>query len=493
MLKQNQHLRLQQRISPQQIQFIKLLQIPTASLEQRIKEEIEQNPVLEDFQTGYQEDSPNEVKEPERNDTDSPSDDREEWERNNDIAGIDSDDYDTRTRLPKGDDDDDDYQAPIANQESLLDQLETQLSLLNLTEKERLIGEQLIGSIDEDGYLSHRSNVDPIKAIVNFLGFRNNVRVTPEEVEGVLAHIQRFDPPGIGARDLQECLMLQLKRKERTPLVELAMRIIEGFFEELQRKHFDKMRSRLGVSDEMLRDAYELIKKLNPKPGEPTGSTKHEVIIPDFIVKSESGRVQVMLNTMNSPDLRISKHYVRMYKEYAQLAKSKKSSEIKETLDFVKNKIEAAQWFIDALRQRQFTLLDTMQAIVDKQEEFFISGGDERKLRPMILKDIADVIEMDISTVSRVANSKFVQTDFGILPLKFFFSEGIETEDGMVSNREVKKILEDLISAEEKTHPLSDDALADLLKEKGYNIARRTVAKYREQLGLPVARLRKEV
>ncbi len=487
MIRQGQQLKLSQRISPQQIQFIKLLQVPTASLEQRIKEEIEQNPVLEDSQTGYQDDEP-EIR-PEKNiKEETPGGEDRTW----DEASGQSEEYDHRTRNLKNDDDEEDYRSPIIQQDSLLDQLESQLSMLNLTEKEKMIGEQIIGNIDEDGYLSSRNNVDPIRAIVNFLGFRQQIAVTVEEVEGILLHIHQFDPPGVGARNLQECLILQLKRKHHTPLVDLAERIIEDFFEELQKKHFDKMRSRLGVSDEELREAYELIKKLNPKPGDAQPVNKHEIIIPDFLVKVENGQVLVSMNSLNSPDLRVSKHYTQLLKEFTAMSKNKKTEAVKETIDFVKQKIDSAQWFIDALKQRQFTLLNTMEAIIEKQREFFISNGDERKLRPMILKDIADVIEMDISTVSRVANSKYVQTDFGILPLKFFFSEGIETEDGMVSNREVKKALEEMINAEDKLKPLSDDTIADMLKEKGYNIARRTVAKYREQLGMPVARLRKE-
>ncbi|MEO0471714.1 MAG: RNA polymerase factor sigma-54, partial [Bacteroidota bacterium] len=360
-------------------------------------------------------------------------------------------------------------------------------------ETQMLIGEHIIGNIDEDGYLRGRGKVDPIKAIVNYMAFRQNLSIRVEDVEEILLNIQRFDPPGVGARNLQECLLLQLKRKDKSRLNDLAIIIIEKYFEEFKKKHFSKLRSRLGIREEELKDVYEIIKKLNPKPGESQSIVKHEYIIPDFILTTENGQINIRLNSRNAPDLRVSRNYVNMYREYKGFHKEQKNAKIKETLDFVKQRLEAAQWFIDAIRQRQFTLLNTMETIAAKQKEFFISGGDEKKLRPMILKDIAEEIQMDISTVSRVANSKYVQTEFGIYPLKFFFTEGIETEDGMVSNREVKKALEEIIEAESKRKPLSDDKIAAMLKGKGYNIARRTVAKYREQLGVPVARLRKEV
>ncbi|MCL4141261.1 UNVERIFIED_CONTAM: hypothetical protein GTU68_066279 [Idotea baltica] len=325
------------------------------------------------------------------------------------------------------------------------------------------------------------------------MAFRQNLTTTFEEVEAILTRIQRFDPPGVGARDLRECLLLQLKRKKPSKYVEIATVIMERYFEEFTKKHFSRLRSRLSITEEDLKEVYGIIIKLNPKPGESQSIIKHEYIIPDFILTTENQQINIRLNSRNAPDLKVSRNYLNMYKEYKGIEKAQKTTTVKETLDFVKSRIEAAQWFIDAIRQRQFTLLNTMETIADKQKEFFLSGGDEKKLRPMILKDIAEEIQMDISTVSRVANSKYVQTDFGIYSLKFFFTEGIETEDGMVSNREVKKALEEIISAESKRKPLSDDKIAVHLKERGYNIARRTVAKYREQLGVPVARLRKEV
>ncbi len=489
MLKQSQRLKLLQKISPQQIQFIKLLQIPTSTMEQRIKEEIEKNPALEDDNMGYQDD------EDEYSDLDRKDDGKEEKEASNQEAAIDdylvNDGYDYRTSLPSNQrDEEDEFEAPIIQMKSLYDQLVDQLSMMSFSEKEQSICEHIIGSIDEDGYLRR-----PVKAMVHDMAFRHNLSVKVEEVEAMLKHVQRFDPPGIGARDLRECLLLQLDRKKPTPEVQYAKLIMEKYFDEFTKKHFSKLRSRLGISEDTLKDVYEQIIKLNPKPGESQSIIKHEYIIPDFILSVSNGKIKIRLNSRNAPDLKVSRNYANMYTEYKKLHKDngKKNVKIKETFDFVKQRIEAAQWFIDAIRQRQFTLLNTMEAISEKQEAFFISGGDEKKLRPMILKDIAEEIGMDISTVSRVANSKYVQTDFGIYPLKFFFTEGIETEDGMVSNREVKKSLEEIINAESKRKPLSDDKIAAMLKDKGYNIARRTVAKYREQLGIPVARLRKEV
>lgn len=493
MLKQNQQLKILQKISPQQIQFIKLLQVPTASLEQRIKEEIEKNPALEDQQMGFGE----EEKKGEYDDLDRKDDEKVEEDDLSSFSIDDylaSDGYDYRTKLPSGgDSDEDEYEAPIVQMKSLYDQLIEQLSLLSLTESEKTIGEHIIGNIDEDGYLRGRGKMDPIKAIVNYMAFRQNLSTTVEEVEAVLERIQRFDPPGVGARDLRECLLLQLYRRPHTEPVDYATQLLERHFEEFTKKHFTKIRSRLGITEEQLKAAYTLITKLNPKPGESQSIIKHEYIIPDFLLAVEAGKINIRLNNRNAPDLKVSRNYVNMYKEYKGIEKGKKNAKVKETLDFVKQRIEAAQWFIDAIRQRQFTLLNTMEKIAEKQEAFFLSGGDEKRLRPMILKDIAEEINMDISTVSRVANSKYVQTEFGIYPLKFFFTEGIETEDGMVSNREVKKALEEIIEAESKKRPLSDDKIALQLKNRGYNIARRTVAKYREQLGVPVARLRKEV
>ncbi|MEM6631431.1 MAG: RNA polymerase factor sigma-54 [Bacteroidota bacterium] len=489
MLKQNQQLKILQKISPQQIQFIKLLQVPTASLEQRIKEEIETNPALEDEKMNYGEKEKEEYSDLDKNDEELKAQEEENAENVSLEDFISYDTYDYKTHLPKkSDDPDDEYEAPIVQMQSLYDNMREQLSMLELDETDHIIAEHIIGSIDEDGYLRRT-----VKAIVHDMAFRHHISTTPEKVEGLLSFIQTFDPAGIGARDLQECLLLQLRRRKPQPTINLAIRIVEKYFEEFKKKHFNKLQNRLGITNEKLKEVYSLIVKLNPKPGESQNVIKHEYIIPDFILTIENGKIVIRLNGINAPDLKVSRNYVNMYKEYKDTLKSERNASMKEAFDFVKSRIEAAQWFIDAIRQRQFTLLNTMQTIADKQEEFFISGGDEKKLRPMILKDIAEEIQMDISTVSRVANSKYVQTDFGIYPLKFFFTEGIETEDGMVSNREVKSALQEIIDAENKRKPLSDDKIAVMLKQKGYNIARRTVAKYREQLGVPVARLRKEV
>lgn len=485
MLSQSQHLKLKALISPQQIQFIKLLQIPTATLEARIKEELETNPALEDEDTSLE--SSTEV-ENEYADLDK---DPNEKQKEDDFNLDDylQDEYSYREKSNNYSDEDDDYKAPIVSHQSALEQLEEQLAMVYLTEDEEVIAHYLVGSIDEDGYIRR-----PIPAIVNDMAFRYNMRKTPEEVEEVLFKIQQFDPAGIAARDLRECLLLQLERKLATEVTRNAFTIIDKYFEEFTKKHFKKLKSSLSIDDEMLKEAYNEITKLNPKPGGSKAVNKLEFIIPDFLMHVENNEIDIKLNRRNAPELNVSGSYLKMFKEYKAAQKKEKKTSTKETLDFVKNKIESAQWFIDALKQRSVTLLNTMIAIADRQREFFLAAGDERKLRPMILKDIAEVVEMDISTISRVANSKYVQTDWGIYSLKYFFTEGITTESGEeVSNREVKSILEELVNNESKKKPLSDDKLSELLKERGYAIARRTVAKYREQLNIPVARLRKEV
>jgi RNA polymerase sigma-54 factor len=487
MLSQRQQLRLKQLISPQQIQFIKLLQVPTASLEARVKEELEVNPALEEGQREMEQEDDTPQAYADMDSKDSPDN-----EFNDDFNLEDylqSDPYNYKEKLPSSGDDEDDYEVPIIQMQSFMDKLEEQLGMVDLEPHQLEIAHHLVGSIDEDGYLRR-----PVPAIVNDLVFRYNMKVTIAEVEAVLKEIQKFDPAGVGARDLQECLILQLERKHPSPEINYAIAILRDHFEEFTKKHFHKLKSALGISEEKLKEVYAEIVKLNPKPGEAPSNVKHEYIIPDFILTAENGIVDIKLNGRNAPELRVSGNYIKMYEQYKAEQKRKKTETVRETLEFVKAKIESAQWFIDAIKQRQFTLLNTMIAISEKQKDFFLSGGDEKRLRPMILKDIADQVEMDISTISRVANSKFVQTDWAIYPLKYFFTEGIVTDDGTeVSNREVKRMLEEMIEAEDKRHPLSDDALSDMLNEKGYNIARRTVAKYREQLNLPVARLRKEV
>ncbi|GAB2629228.1 RNA polymerase factor sigma-54 [Belliella aquatica] len=475
---------LSQKLSPQQIQFIKLLQVPTAELDARVEEELEINPALEE---GRDEEEKNPEEEfPENFDEDMGS--RE--------GDVNIDDYLTEDYggyKMQGDGnyspDDEDREIPISGGISLHEQLISQLSYLKLDETQQLIGRQLIGSIENDGYIRR-----DLEAIINDLAFGQNVESDLDEVEEILRKIQNFDPAGIAARNLQECLLIQLERKEHPddPLVQNAVKIINDCFEEFTKKHYTKIQKKLNIEDEDLKDAIHLITRLNPKPGGISdGMVKTQYIIPDFILTNINGKFEISLNSRNAPELRVSRSYSEMFDAYDK--SDKKDKKLKETVTFVKQKLDAAKWFIDAIKQRQHTLLKTMQCILDYQEEFFYEG-DETKLRPMILKDIADRIEMDISTVSRVANSKAIQTEFGIYPLKYFFSEGIATDSGEdVSNKEVKSVLQTLVDGENKRKPLSDDKLVKLLNDKGYNIARRTVAKYREQLQIPVARLRKEL
>ncbi|OIQ37495.1 MAG: RNA polymerase sigma-54 factor [Crocinitomix sp. MedPE-SWsnd] len=481
MLKQTLSHKLLQKLSPQQIQLMKLLQVPTMELEARIKEEIEENPALEEG----------------KEEKDEFDDDYDEGEVTEAVEDFDINDYldddlpQYKTSVSNHSADDDEKSVPLSGGTSFHDILKSQLGLRKMTDKERAIADNIIGNIDEDGYLRR-----DIEAIVDDLAFTANVMATEEEVEDVLYLVQDFEPAGVGARDLRECLLLQLERRHHGDIaIYTAKKILEKSFEEFAKKHFDKIKSKFEISDEDLKEAIGEITKLNPKPGnslkESTNSKNIQQIIPDFILTEEEGELNLALNSRNAPQLKVSKTYETMLRNYAEGAKSSKSD--KEALTFVKQKLDSAKWFIDAIFQRQQTLLFTMKAILEYQKEYFLSG-DETNLRPMILKDIADIVEMDISTISRVANSKYIQTPYGIMSLKYFFSESLSTSSGEeVSTREVKKILEDAIDAEEKRKPLTDQKLTDLLKEKGYNIARRTVAKYREQLNIPVARLRKEL
>jgi len=477
---------LQQKLSPQQIQFIKLLQVPTAELESRIEEELEINPALEEGQDEESEERGNDEE-------DFPESESPGSEEEVDIKDyLRDDDYGSyKTQGDSGGDDDDDREMPIPMGTSLHELLMTQLGYLGLNDQAEAIGKQLVGSIEADGYI--RRELD---AIVNDLAFSQGIETTVEEVEAVLKKIQSFDPPGIAARNLQECLLLQLDRMDNGHDIDVvvAKKILTDSYEEFTKKHYHKIQKKLGTEDEdFVRDAVELIIRLNPKPGSgsSTGMIKNQVIIPDYILTNNNGKLELALNSRNAPELRISRSYTDMFKAYDK--SNKQDKKLKEAVTFVKQKLDAAKWFIDAIRQRQQTLLRTMKAIVDFQYEFF-QEGDETKLKPMILKDIAQMINMDISTVSRVASSKAVQTDFGIYLLKYFFSEGISTDSGEeVSSREVKQIIKDIIEGENKRKPFSDDKLEKILNEKGYNIARRTVAKYREQLNIPVARLRKEL
>lgn len=473
---------LSQKLSPQQIQFIKLLQVPTAELETRLEEELEANPALEEgVDEPEVQDDGNVLDELDGDEAKETTDDElnvEDYLRDDDFTGY----------KMQGDGETEDKEIPIATSASLNEKLLSQLGYIKLDARQTQIGEQLIGSIDNDGYI--RRDLD---AIINDLAFAQNVHTDTDELEEILYKIQAFDPAGIAARNLQECLLIQLERLEQNPNTRLAYRIIDEQFDEFTKKHYQKIIKKLDLEDEEdLKPAVEIITKLNPKPGgTSSGLVKTQYIIPDFILTNNDGELELALNSRNAPDLRVSPSYTDMFKAYDK--SDKKDKKLKETVSFVKQKLDAARWFIDAIKQRQQTLLRTMKAIVDFQYDYFLTG-DESKLRPMILKDIAEIIDMDISTVSRVANSKSVQTEFGTFLLKYFFSEGISTESGDdVSSREVKNELKRLIDDEDKNKPLSDDKLEKALKAKGYNIARRTVAKYREQLDLPVARLRKEL
>lgn len=492
-LSQNLQQKLLQKLSPQQIQLMKLLQVPTANLEERIKEEMEENPALELTEDGHEDMGEDGIDEFDTTgEEDFDLDGSEDEYDNIDISEYvqDEDEVgDYRLRDENYPELDEGKTIPHRVESSFHEILLEQLGMLELSDEYNRIAEQIVGSIDEDGYLRRET-----ESIVDDLAFRQNIHVSAVQIEELIATIQQFDPPGIGSRNLRECLLLQLNRKQVTvddPAITMATRILEKYFEEFTKKHYEKIQRVLNLSDEELRDAIGQILKLNPKPGGNVGESKNgeTYMIPDFFIYNNAGKLEVTLNSRNAPDLRVSEGYRDMLREYDK--GSKKDKRQKEAVIFIKQKIDAAKWFIDAIKQRQNTLLLTMEAILEHQHEFFMTG-DETNLKPMILKDIAEQTFLDISTVSRVANSKFVQTEFGTYRLKFFFSESLSTESGEeVSTREVKKILSDMIQAESKRKPLSDEKLTEMLQEKGYNIARRTVAKYREQLNIPVARLRK--
>jgi RNA polymerase sigma-54 factor len=488
-LKQSLHQKLLQKLSPQQIQLMKLLQISVANLEQRIKEEIQENPALEEGP----EDSDEEYKTEEEEELSENNDDEELGEREEDISldeYLEDDDLpDYKTSVNNSSPDDERKEIPISEQGNFQDHLLSQLYLLELDETKHKIAEQLIGSIDDDGYLRRE-----LPAIVDDLTFSQNIQTTVAELEKILTAIQTLDPPGIGARSLQECLLLQLTRKEnKRESVKLANKILSDYFDEFSRKHYEKIGRELNITDDELKKGFREILKLNPRPGNTMNQGRRSIehIIPDFLITNNDGVLELTLNARNAPDLKISKDYREMLQHYSKDKKNAKAN--RTAIQFVKQKLDAAKWFIDALKQRQHTLYNTMQTIMEYQYEYFLEG-DVRKLKKMVLRDIAEKTGMDISTVSRVANSKYVQTPFGTFLLKSFFSEGMQTESGEeVSSKEVKQILIDCVGAEDKRHPLTDDALMKILNEKGYNIARRTVAKYREMLDIPVARLRKEL
>jgi RNA polymerase sigma-54 factor len=495
-LNQSLQQKLLQKLSPQQIQLMKLLQVPTAILDERIKEELEENPALELTDEGM-EDYEGDMKD-EFAEAPESGEDYEESSTDEGYDNIDISDY-----VSEGDDDIADYKLrddnygdqeekqtmPYKVETSFYEVLEAQLGMLKLDDAQYKIAEQIIGSIDEDGYLRRETS-----AIVDDLAFRQNIFVTEEDVEKLILRIQQFDPPGVAARTLQECLLLQLQRQKlEGKEVDIAIAALSKYFDEFTKKHYEKIQRGLNLDDDQLKDVMHQITRLNPKPGGTVSEMNkaESYVVPDFFIYNNAGKLELTLNSKNAPELRISEGYRDMLREYDR--GTKKDRRQKEAVLFIKQKIDAAKWFIDAIKQRQHTLLSTMTAIMNHQYDFFLTG-DETTLRPMILKDIAERTGLDISTVSRVANSKFVQTEFGTYRLKFFFSESLTTDSGEeVSTREVKKILSDLIEYENKKKPLSDERLTELLQEKGYNIARRTVAKYREQLNIPVARLRKEL
>ncbi len=480
MLKQSLQQKLTQKLSPLQIQVIKLLEIPTSELEQRIKKEIEENPILEVERN---------MKDDNGEDKEAPDNDKDEMAIDDYLQNEDIPAYKLQSRNFSKDDKHEDI--PFSEGTSFYENLKNQLGLRILTDRQKLIAEYIIGNIDEDGYL--RREIDEI---VDDLAFSQNIEIEESEGDEVLKVVQDFEPAGVGARDLQECILLQLKRKDSSlESIKNALIIIEDNFEEFIRKHYDKIAKRLHLDEKQVKEAIDEIIKLNPKPGSSYSNPMNKMvqhIIPDFILDLKGEEFVLSLNTRNVPELHISKTYSDMLTSY-QENKNNKTTEEKDAIMFVKQKLDAAKWFIDAIKQRQDTLMNTMQAILEYQKEYFLEG-DETKLRPMILKDIAEKTNLDISTISRVSNSKYIQTHFGIFPLKFFFSEGMQNDMGEeVSTREIKKILTECIENEDKKKPLTDDKLAKILKEKSYNIARRTVAKYREQLNIPVARLRKEL
>ena len=486
MLKQSLKQKQLQRLSPQQIQLMKLLQVPTVELEARIKEELEVNPALEEgLEQENQDDLAEQVVDR----------DEKSLEEFNFEEYLDDDTPDYKTSIRNHGADVEEKDIPLGAGSTFREQLISQLGLQKLTDYDRMLGEHLIGQIDDAGYLRR-----DLESIVNDLAFTQNLMVEREELEKVLNVIQTLDPAGVGATSLQECLLIQIRRKEeqisdevRLASMILASKILEDHYDAFMKKHYSHILEKFEIDEDELKLALDEITKLNPKPGNSGSDSSRPVqhVVPDFILRLRDEELVVTLNQRNAPDLRISPAYKEMMETYSSGAKT--SKEQKEALSFVKQKVDAAKWFVDAIRQRQMTLMKTINAIVEHQEVYFTSG-DETDIKPMILKDIAEMIDMDISTVSRVANSKYVQTPYGTFLLKTFFSESLSTDSGEdVSSREVKRILQDAINEEDKKKPLTDEKLGKILNEKGYHIARRTVAKYREQLGISVARLRKEL
>ena len=481
MLKQNLTFKLSQKLSPQQIKLMKLIQLPTLDFEQRIKNEIEENPALE---SGVQEQT-------------SDFDNQEELdfsENYSENSDLDLETYLSDDEIPSYKlnsynytSEEEEKNTPISSHTSLHENLKNQTNVLILTEKEKVISEFIIGSIDESGYLSRS-----VDELVDDIAFTQNEIISPMEIENVLTIIQNLEPPGIASRNLQECLSIQLKRKPKSDDVFIASKIIDEGFDLFSKKHFKKLQEKFNLDQDLLKKGLNEIEKLNPKPGGSISSfTENNHIVPDFILNVNENLISVNLNRRNAPDLHISENYKEMLKGY-QSSKTKSKAQ-KDTIQFIKQKLDAAKWFIDAITQRHQTLSLTIDAIIKFQRDYFLSG-DEKKLKPMILRDIAEKIDMDISTISRVANSKYIETPYGTFLLKKFFSESLKNLEGdEVSSFEIKNILKSLIEGENKNNPFSDMALSIELSKKGYSLARRTVAKYREQLNFPVARLRREL
>lgn len=479
MLNQSLQQRLQQKLSPQQIQVIKLLEVPTLELEERIRQEMEENPALDEGP----DDLTTEEMENEADDEGSNDEiDLDEYMQDDDIP-----DYKLQTNNTSKDDRKEDI--PFSIGITFHEYLIGQLGLRKLSERQQMLAEYIIGNIDDEGYLRRE-----VEAMVDDIVFQAGMEVSGEEINELIQIIQDFEPAGVCARNLQECLSLQIGRRKDTESAQIASKIIHNLFEEFSKKHYERIIKKLNISEEVFKSAVSEITKLNPKPGNAWGSLLErnmQQVVPDFILEVDNGHPYITLNNKNIPELRVSNTYQDMFKEYSS-NKQNSSREMKDAVMFVKQKLDSAKWFIDAIKQRQNTLLVTMNAIVTFQKEFFLEG-DETLLHPMILKDIAEITGLDISTISRVSNSKYVQTEFGVYPVKYFFSESMQTDTGEeVSSREIKSILQKCIEEEDKRKPITDEQLADILKGKGYIIARRTVAKYREQLDIPVARLRKE-
>jgi len=484
MLKQQLQQKLQQKLSPAQIQVIKMLEVPTLELEERIRQELEENPALEE---GAEPESDSE-----EIDDDLKIDDggnNEDIDLDEYMADDDIPDYKLKTNNTSKDDKHEDipFSAGMTFHEFLIDQV----GLMQLSEKDRLLTEYVIGNIDDEGYLRRTP-----EAMVDDIVFQSGVQTTDKEINRIIHLVRQLDPAGVGALNLKECLLLQLERKEQTREVKLSKRLIGEYFEDFSKKHYDRIQRGLEMDDTMLKKVMNEIIHLNPKPGNAWSGNILEksmtTIVPDFNLENEEGQLTVSLNNSNVPELRVNSTYNDMFQDYTG-NKQNQNREMKDAVMFVKQKIDSARWFIDAIKQRQQTLLTTMMAIVEFQHEFFIEG-DDTYLKPMILKDIADRTGFDISTISRVSNSKYIQTEFGIFPVKYFFSESMTNDVGEeVSTREIKQILMQCVENEDKQKPVTDEALAEVLKTKGYIIARRTVAKYREQLSIPVARMRREI